>query len=268
MLIALTHNEHMSVRASLFLMMILNLLYSADAAAAGCEKSVRWNDDPPFSMKGSEGQVIGIHVDQLRETLRRMGCTARLVEMPWARALTEVEAGRLDILPGAIRTAERDRYAWFATPGPQSNNVLFIQGEATRRWRFQKFSDLRGSGFRLGAQIGVSYGEEYNELMRDPDFARTVHHVSTRRSLWLMLSAGRIDGVVADVITGPTELAQMGLQDQIRSSGVIVHHSPATTMFSKHSIEPEFVERFNKASEAMIKDGSLNVILKRYGAAQ
>ena len=250
------------------LVMLLAMLPCAPATAGDCEKTVRWNDDPPFSMRAPDGQVVGIHVDQMRETLRRMGCRARLEEMPWARALTELENGRLDILPGALHTAERDRYAWFAAPGPQLHNVLFIRVDPAKNWHFNKLTDLRDSGFRLGVQIGVNYGEDYDELMSDPEFSRTVHRVPTRRSLWLMAEAGRIDGLVADEITGRMEIAQLGLQDRIKSSGVVARRqAPATTAFSKKSISPEFVERFNAASAAMLKDGTLKAIFQRYGAS-
>ena len=236
------------------------------AAGAECVKTLRWNDDPSFSMRAPDGEVVGIHVDQVRETLRRMGCEVRLVEMPWARALTELQAGRLDIITGAIRTTDREAYAWFAAPGPQSRNVLWVRVDALKTWRFARLDELRQSGFRLGAQIGVRYGEDYDDLMRDPEFAATVRHVSTRRNLWMMASAGRIDGLIADEITGRTELEQMGLQDRIRNSGLVVRHTPAATAFSKKSVDPEFVERFNKANDAMVKDGSLAAIFQRYGA--
>ncbi len=61
--------------------------------------------------------------------------------------------------------------------------MLFVRKDASKTWRFGKLADLRNSGFRLGAQIGVNYGEAYEELMRDPEFARTVRLVSTRRNL-------------------------------------------------------------------------------------
>ncbi|MDY0743868.1 transporter substrate-binding domain-containing protein [Paucibacter sp. R3-3] len=238
------------------------------AMGAECVKTLRWNDDPPFSMRAADGEVVGIHVEQVREALRRMGCEVRLVEMPWARALTELQAGRLDIVTGAVRTSDREAYAWFAAPGPQSRNVLWIRVDPTKTWRIARLDDLRQNGFRLGAQIGVRYGDDYDDLMRDPEFAATVRHVSTRRNLWLMASAGRIDGLIADEITGRTELEQMGLQDRIRNSGIVItRRSPAGTAFSKKSVDPEFVERFNKVNEAMVKDGSLAAIFQRYGAA-
>ena len=235
-------------------------------AAGGCEKTVRWNEDPPFSMRRADGEIVGLNAELVRETLRRIGCSVRWVEMPWARALAELEGGRLDILPGTLRLPERERFAYFSAPGPQSRNMLFVQADKLKQWHFSRLSDLRGSGFRLGAQIGVSYGPDYDELMRDAEFAKTVHRVPTRRSLWLMIDAGRLDGVLVNEMTGRRELAQLGLQQRIKETGLIVTHPLASVAFSKKTIDPDFVARYNKAGETMQQDGSQNAIVQRYAS--
>ena len=81
----------------------LGLLFSGQIFAQ-CVKSVRWSDDPPYSYKLPTGEISGFSVDLLRAVLKGMNCEARFVELPWARALRELEQGRLDILPGALRT--------------------------------------------------------------------------------------------------------------------------------------------------------------------
>jgi polar amino acid transport system substrate-binding protein len=242
----------------------LALVLSSDTVLA-CEKTVRWNDDPPFSQRTADGEIIGMNADLVRESLRRMGCTPRWVELPWARALAELEAGRLDILPGTLRLPERERFAHFSAPGPQSRNRLFVRTDALKRWNsLTRLADLRGSGFRLGAQNGVSYGPEYELLIRDPEFARTVHPVASRRSLWLMLDAGRLDGLLVDELTGRRELSQLGLQQRISESGLTVAHDLASVAFSKKTTGADFVARFNKAGEAMRQDGSEAAIVQRY----
>ena len=237
------------------------------AHAAACEKTVRWNDDPPFGQRAANGEITGITIDHVRETLRRLGCTARLLEMPWARALAELEAGRLDLLPGALPTAERARYAHFSAPGPVFSNALFVTSNGLKAKRFVKLADLRNGGFRLGAQIGVSYGADYDALMQDAEFVKQVQRVSSRQSLWKMLDAGRLDGVLADQLTGRLEIAQLQLQDRIKEAGVLLPHAGASVAFSKKSIDQAFVDSFNKAFDAMQHDGSMAAILRRYATA-
>ena len=243
----------------------MSLLAGSPAGAAtACEKTLRWNEDPPYSQRRADGEIEGINVDAVREALRRMGCSVRLLEMPWARALAELEAGRLDILPGALQSLERERFARFSVPGPQSPNMLFTLVDAGRQPAPKQLSDLRGRSFRLGVQIGVSYGPEYEALMRDAAFARQVQQVSQRRSLWMMLDAGRLDGVLADEMTGRLEISQLGLQQRIRKTGVTVIHAPAAVAFSRTSVPQDFVERYNRTQEAMQQDGSLKAIWLKY----
>lgn len=233
------------------------------AAAQGCELSLRWNQDPPFSYRREDGEVAGLNIDLVREALARLGCRVRLREMPWARALAELEAGRLDILPGALRLPERERFARFAKPGPQSRNLLFVPSAASEPAP-GRLAELRDGRFRLGVQLGVSYGPDFEALVADPLFAQQLHRTPSRRSLWLMLAAGRLDGVLADEQTGLIEIAQLGLQDQIRSSGLVLPYASATVAFSRRTVDADFVARFDRAAEAMHKDGSMAAILQRY----
>ena len=91
-------------RDALLVSLLMTML--GTPALAACVKSVRWAEDPPFDMRDADGRLSGITADLMRETLRRMDCTARFVELPWARGLHNLEKGSLDILSGALPTAE------------------------------------------------------------------------------------------------------------------------------------------------------------------
>ncbi|HEY1091690.1 MAG TPA: transporter substrate-binding domain-containing protein [Burkholderiaceae bacterium] len=236
------------------------------AHAAPCELRMRWNDDPPFSMRNASGQIVGINVDLVREALRRMGCSVRLVELPWARALAELEVGRLDVLPGMLPRAERGLFAHLAPMHWHSGNRLFLSTKAAKRWNFTRLAELRGSGFRLGAQLGVSYGPEFSELMEDKAFAATVVRHGTRRNLWQMLKLGRIDGLIANELSARYELRELGLTADVVPSKIEVHDQPAAVGFSRKTVDAEFVARFNKINDAMFSDGSYRKILRNYGA--
>lgn len=240
----------------------------AGAATPGCEKKLRWNDDPPYSMRLPGGTIGGLQLDISVEAMRRLGCTVRLVEMPFARALVELEHGELDVLTGAFRRPEREAYAWFSAPVLQSRNMLYVRRSDAARWHFNSLLELRNSPFRLGAQIGVVYGPDYATLMQDSAYARSVSKVSSRQGLWQMLARGRIDGVIADELTAEFELAGLKLSDKVIKTTVVVSDEPAPTAFSKRSTDAGFVERYNSAIESMRRDGSLQRITQQYlGAA-
>lgn len=234
-------------------------------AAATCEKTLRWDDDPPFSMQTAEGAVVGIDVEINRAALARLGCQIKLRKLPWARALKELELGRLDILPGAFRRPEREVYAHFSGPVlPPSRNILFMHAPALQRWPITQLLELQHSEFRLGAQINVAYGADYEQLMGDPAFAARVALVANRNNLWRMVGKGRIDGVIADENTGAYEIQQLGLSEWIKPTAVVVSSDAAEVAFSKRSIEPDFAQAYADALRELVADGRYARIVQRY----
>lgn len=240
------------------------LLVLAGSKALACTKTVRWFDDAPYSFQAADGQVTGIEADIAREALRRAGCQARFVHMPWARALVELEAGRLDVLSGAFRSSERERFAWFSTTLPESPNVLYLGPAAARKYHPASLDDLLGTDFRLAVQIGVSYGEKFERLKANPQFRNNLVPVTHRRNAWKMMSLGRIDGLIADQASATVELRQLGLAGVFRASQVVVSTNAAGFALSKASNSAPFVDVFDKALRDMAADGQLREIYKRH----
>lgn len=244
------------------LAMLLGLL--AAAGASGCEKTVRWAEDPPFDMRTEQGQLHGVYTDLMREALLRMGCTARFVEMPWARGLLSLQRGSLDILPGALPTAERRSFAFFSMPFIHSPNVLFVSRAAAGKYHFQRLEDLIGTDFRLGAQIDVVYSGAYKRLLQNPAFRERLVMISSREGAWKMIEAGRLDGMIADEITGVIELNKLGLSAEVRRSGLIVADEPAVVAFSRTSVSADFVQQFDQVLSGMLRDGSWEHVVQAY----
>ena len=249
-------------RDALLISLLMTLL--GTPAWAACVKSVRWAEDPPFDMRDADGRLSGITADLMRETLRRMDCTARFVELPWARGLRNLEKGSLDILSGALPTAERARFAYFSVPIIRSPNVLFVSRAAAAKYRLRSLRDLIGTDFRLGAQIDVVYSQEYQALLQEPAFRERVVMVSSREGAWNMIKAGRLDGLIADEITGVIEIDKLGLAPYMQDGGLVVSDEPAVVALSRKSVSPAFVEHFDQTLKAMLRDGTYVRIVQQY----
>jgi len=242
----------------------LACLSATAATAADCTKSVRWSDDAPYAFRGTEGELKGLHVDTVRAALKRMGCLPQFIERPWARALAELEDGNLDILPGALRRPERELYATFSRPVNRSPNVLFMRKAAVDKYKISKLADLIGTPFRLGAQIGVAYGPSFEALQKDPRFAALLTPLTARRGAWQMMDMDRLDGLIADETTGLLELQELGLSHAIVKTPIVITSEPGMFALSKKSLSPQFAADFDRALEAMVKDGELRQIRERY----
>ncbi len=253
-----------TVAAGIVMFCVLLMAIVSPAWAAECEKTVRWRHDPPYAWQEANGNLTGQHVELTRVVLDRLGCQARFIEMPWARALLDLEEGRLDILPGALRTPERSRFAFFSRAINNSPNLLFMRKDARQRYRFRKLADLIGSDFRLGAQIKVAYGPEYDMLLPDPAFAAQLTMITDRRSAWKMIQADRIDGLIADQITGAIELQELGLSELVVATDLVVSDDTSHIALSRRSVDARFAEQFDQALENLYRDGTAQAIAQRF----
>ncbi|MFC3852899.1 substrate-binding periplasmic protein [Salinispirillum marinum] len=226
-------------------------------------KTYRWTEDPPYTYSSSEAPdgVSGIEADIARTVLNLMGCEVVFVEMPWARALAELRAGRVDIVGGAFDTPERREFAHYAQQGSVSPNVLFVRAEDAAKIAWQSFSEFLVSDFNLGAQIGVNYGPEYYDALEQGTLGDRLTLVPDRTLLWQMLDRKRIDAVAASYLTGLMEIADRGFQGQIVKTNIQLSSDPAYFIFSKASVDEDFVARFDEAHAAVIQSGHLQTII-------
>ena len=233
-------------------------------ADAPCTPSVRWVEYAPYGVRGDGGEKTGYYADVVSEALRRMGCAPRFVQIPWARALKELAAGRLDVVAGALKTPEREAFVWFSTPINLSPNLLFLQSRVAQRYPLARLADLRSTSLRIGTEPGAHYGAEYAALLDDPDFVARLHVVPDRPRAWRMLNADRLDGVIADqatAIVSGTELPRLG--DRLVPV-LVLSAEPAHVMLSRRSIDAGFVARFDAALATMRADGTLERLRERW----
>jgi polar amino acid transport system substrate-binding protein len=241
------------------------LLIATTASAAACELRMRWNDDPPYLMRDADGRVTGLYADVVGATVRRMGCTLRWVEMPWARALRELEAGRIDILAGGLRLPEREAYAHFLPQHFVSRNRLYVREAVLPRLDgAQRLDEVVTEGLRLGVQLGVVYGPDYARLLEQPAFRALLTQGASRRALWQMLAIGRVDGVIASEASARWELAEAGLQARVRATGIYVSAGEAYVMLSRRSVDAALLQRLREADEALVRDGTHARTVARY----
>jgi polar amino acid transport system substrate-binding protein len=231
-----------------------------------CSKTMRWDDDPPFTFVGKRpsAEVQGISLDVAREIFKRLNCELKLVKMPWARALVALQSGQIDLVSGAFKTSERQAYAHYSTKPEYSPNVLFLRNGEESKWALESLADITQHPFKLGVQIDVSYSREFDALKEQAEFADHVYVNPNRLSLWKMLSLKRVDGVIADKFTGLMELKNLGLDGKIIASSLVISTEPSFFAFSKETTSKAFIIRFDAIYEQLVNDGAIVSIEKHY----
>lgn len=251
-----------------FLVLISGLLTLALPfyAKSECVKIMAWDDDYPyvFIAQPEDPQPVGLRVELVANTLKEMNCQLTFLKMPWARALVELEEGRIDIIGGAFPNEERQAYAWYSKVDFHSPNILFVRKDISNGVVLNDLSDIEKYRLKVGVQIDVYYGKAFEEKRLGAHFSRLLYPNTSRKALWGMLRLGRIDGVIADVHSGQGELKQLGLSSLIVASDLIVSDQAAFFIFSKKSNNQKFVEDFDDALSKLKATGAVNTILNKY----
>lgn len=245
---------------STFCLACLLILFTQSSLA--CSKIMRWGDDPPFTFvdKQSPELVKGISIDIAQNIFSALGCELKFEKMPWARALESVKSGHIDLISGAFSTSERQEFVYFSSIPLQSPNVLFLRRGEEPKWKLSSLADITNTSFKLGIQIDVSYSREFDLLIEKAEFMTHLHANSSRASLWQMLSLKRVDGVIADRMTGLIELKNLGMKDEIVPSSLIVSNEPSFFAFSKKTTTKEFVGQFDTIFLNLRNDGTIDKI--------
>lgn len=232
---------------------------AALAAAPGspqpCTLAARWEPQSPYGVRLADGRRSGYYAEALREAGRRIGCRVDFIEMPWARGLSELEAGRLDILAGALRRAERERFAYFSRPINLSPNLLFLDAAAANAWPLPRLAALADTPLLVGVVVNATYSLEYAELLDDPRFVARLHKVPDVSRGWRMIAEGRLDGIVAD--QSAAFVQGLGLPGGRELVPVLVLSAePAQVMVGRHRGRA-LAEALDAAFAAMIAEGWL-----------
>jgi len=74
-------------------------------------------NQPPFTMKAKNGELIGYEVDLAKALAKNMGVKLKLVELPFSDLLGALKGGKIDaVMSGMTMTPERNLEVLFAGP--------------------------------------------------------------------------------------------------------------------------------------------------------
>lgn len=251
--------------------LILSLFAASAVATAlpareACIRTVRWeSSESPYNERLPDGRQGGYSADLVVEVLRRMGCEARLVDMRWPRALVELEAGRLDIMAGMMRTPEPDVFARFTRSINFSPNLLYLSGGARQRYpALRTLADLRSTALTIGVESSAAYGPAFVALKDDPAFRARLYFVPNQRTAWQMLAAGRLDGLISDDVLA--RMVGLPMQSEAREVRAVLTVAEAHALIglSRRSVDAAFAERFDAVLAETVADGWLLRLRERY----
>lgn len=209
--------------------------------------------NPPWNFLDREGRLRGYDVDVAREVTRRINAArVTFIGTDFSTFIGGIRAGKYDIvISGQTVTPERRKQVDFSRPYALNSVSMFVHAGN---------SAIHGPADLPGKKIGVSEGTVQAE------YARTqIRHakVKTYRNAILALedlSWGRSDAVLVSRFQGDYLAEHRGLA--IVPVGQNLHDYPLSMSFRKRS--PAFEAAINMAINAMIDDGTLSAISRRW----
>lgn len=159
----------------------------------------------PFSSRNANGQIVGIEIDLITETARRLDRELVWLERSFGELLPGVAAGRIDFAAATIGvTEERLQLVEFSKPYYQTSIVALVRrgkGEP------KDLEDLRGR--RIGTEPGTTAVRAAQQ--RIPEAVRVTERPAGIS--WAeMLAGGDIDAMVLDASYGEVFMQAAGLR--------------------------------------------------------
>ncbi|MFC5695029.1 substrate-binding periplasmic protein [Pseudomonas sp. GCM10022186] len=215
------------------------------------------NTWPPFTDARLTGD--GLASELVRTALKRSGHVVEYAEVPWARALRGLKMGDYDLLVSAWYSDERARYGQFSKPY-LTNRIRFLKRKGSAV-DFQSLADLKRYSIAVGR--GYRYQPEF-----DADTSLNKVPVADFPMAARMLAAGRVQLALEDELVARLYLNRelKGIGDQLEFLPKPLSENGLHILVRRsHPQHQQLVDDFDRAIQAMRKDGTYQAIFARHG---
>ncbi len=245
-------------------------VFAGESRAQGHDRVLRvaWSLQAPYQFLRSDSEiahVTGIDVTTFRAAAEHAGLSVVLDQVPWEQALKGVEEGSIDAVLAAYPTPERATYAHFSDPIRFATENIFLPANRmpTANTLPELLDGLISEQLRIAVVEDYDLGATFNRFRDDPAHADViVQTVDLAQSLHL-LETGEVDGFVMDRLAGYHELSERHLWG-LESHPLPILEEDVVALFSRASVAPGLVERFNWGLERVYESGERQVIERRF----
>jgi polar amino acid transport system substrate-binding protein len=212
-------------------------------------------DLPPMTMPGEPGQR-GVLLDLVETLLKRAELPAEVEFYPWARAMLLVsEKPRTLILP-LNRTPDREaRYQWLVKLYAQ-HFVFMTLAKKPRIDQASQLRDLRVSGLRGSSNLG----KLQQQGLRDG----RIYQATSIADMHRALERGIVDAIYGSELIHTDAWRRSGRDPAQLQSGLSLE-SADIWLAAQGGITDAELARLHDTHEAMLADGSIERLFKRYG---
>lgn len=242
--------------------LFLILFLVGGSTTQACDIKLRVSSFEPFMIKHETGWA-GIDVEQARAVANRLDCHLLFVEAPWARGLSLLKAGKVDVMVNMSRTAAREKFLYFA--GPQRIESIRLVSTASNFKLVTSWYQLSHLDATLMRQRGSFFGKRFEQLLRrNIKLKRQLVETSSHDFRLDLIDKGRVDGFIIDM-TYFYYLRKVNPKAQrLIVHPLSINDSPVYFAFSKQSISKPRMVEIELAISTLIEEGTIKRIMASY----
>ena len=173
---------------------------------------------------------------------------------PWDRNVLMLQQGELDAIMPYSCSPMRLNYGVCSEPLVRGEIVLFHRKDQAFDW--QRIDDLRG--WRVGGTAGYSYGDEWDQAVREGKLK--VDEVTTDEQNIRKLLLRRVDVIAMEVDVARHLMRKLLSQEEaamITQHPKLVMQTPICLALSRQSARsPELLTRFNRGLQRLTESGA------------
>lgn len=255
-----------SINQFVFLLIsFLLYLFSFQALAEknDCKLTLGYDSWEPYQYLDIGNKVRGLDIDLLLMVTKRMPCKVEYVQGAWIDLLAQLRKGEVDILLGASKTNKRKQFALFSEPYRTEQFSLYVRKDDEGSLKLSSFGDFLAKGKKFGVVDDYFYGDEVSVLRDNDKQDQFVSAIIGEMNIARLLD-DNIDAFFEDSIVGASMIRRKGLSSLIVPHNLSITTGDVYVMFSKQSVAPETVTKFNLGLKEVIKSGEYEALVSMY----
>jgi len=229
------------------LLLSINTVYAGDTLTISAPPSI-W-------VQERDDRLTGPIIDLLEKIFKEFDVKVTSISLPWARAITHMRSGKLDMMPVIFYTEERAHFMDFSISYAEVPTSIFVPHGKT--FSFTSLGDLVG---KTGLMVqGDSISPEFKAY--EPEL--NLFKIAQYKQILRMLAAHRADYAVAAQYGFIVEAKKMEYETKIEMLPNPIASRSLHFAFSKKSPYVKYLPEINERLQRLKADGSIENMVKK-----
>jgi len=229
-----------------------------------CQFTMGFDVWEPYQYIGLGRKVQGLDIELVQMVAEKLECDIKYQQDSWGNLLSLLKVGKIDLVLGASITDERKTFSLFSEPYRSEEFQLYIRADEEHKHRQASVVDFVLEGNKLGTIGEYYYGNELSNLMDDQKYAKLINPAFMGEINMARLLDGDIEGFLEDSFVGATLIRRKGLEKYITAHQAKISTGDVYVMFSRASVKPELVAKFNKVLKSIKSNGDYDKLIYKY----